>query len=138
MTSEGRAFADEPHTQERIASLASSGSVSSICSGMLALIPQLLVGFSTDLVRLPISDLRPQVRTALPISCCEPQQQPPFEELTKVGSKAYYEGFFSQPIDESVTEERGDGTEQALKFAASSAAVIAVLFLGFMASNGLL
>ena len=58
--------------------------------------------------------------------------------MTKVGSKAYYEGFFTQPVDESVTIERGDGTEQAIKFAASSLAVIAVLFVGFMASNGLL
>ena len=58
--------------------------------------------------------------------------------MTKVGSKAYYEGFFTQPIDENVTLERGDGTEQAIKFAASSFVVIAALFLGFMASNGLL
>ena len=65
-------------------------------------------------------------------------EPPPPEEMTKVGSKAYYEGFFTQPIDESVTAERGDGTEQAIKFAASSFVVIALLFLGFMASNGLL
>ena len=64
-----------------------------------------------------------------------PQQDEP---LTKIGSKAYYEGFLTQPVDASVTEERGDGTEQAIKFAASSLAVISVLFLGFMASNGLL
>jgi len=75
-------------------------------------------------------------RTAL-VRCCEaPEDALP--ELTKVGSKAYYEGFFTQPVDESVTAERGDGTEQALKFAGSSLAVIAALFLGFMASNGLL
>ena len=59
-------------------------------------------------------------------------------EMTKVGSKAYYEGFFSQPIDESVTATRGDGTEQAIKFAASSFVLIAALFVGFMVSNGLL
>ena len=64
--------------------------------------------------------------------------QPPEPELTKVGSKSYYEGFFTQPVDASVTEQRGDGTEQAIKFAASGTAVISVLFLGFMASNGLL
>ena len=63
---------------------------------------------------------------------------PQDETLTKIGSKAYYEGFFTQPVDASVTEERGDGTEQAIKFAASSLGVISVLFLGFMASNGLL
>lgn len=58
--------------------------------------------------------------------------------MTKVGSKEYYKGFLTQPIDENVTTERGDGTEQAIKFAASSFVVIAALFLGFMASNGLL
>ena len=68
----------------------------------------------------------------------EPAQLPESPELTKVGSKAYYEGFLTQPVDETVTMERGDGTEQAVKFAASSFGVIAVLFLGFMASNGLL
>ena len=76
------------------------------------------------------------------IHCCEPPSEPSAEklapEMTKVGSKAYYEGFLTQPIDESVTVERGDGTEQAVKFAASSFVVIAFLFLGFMASNGLL
>ena len=58
--------------------------------------------------------------------------------MTKVGSKAYYQGFFTQPVDENVTLERGDGTEQAVKFAASSFVVISFLFLGFMASNGLI
>jgi len=60
------------------------------------------------------------------------------KDLTKVGSKDYYKGFFTQPIDERVTVQRGDGTEQAIKFAASSFAVIAALLLGFLASNGLL
>ena len=55
-----------------------------------------------------------------------------------MGSKEYYKGFFTQPIDENVTIERGDGTVQAVKFAASSTAAIALLFVGFMASNGLL
>lgn len=77
-------------------------------------------------------------RVATPCCCEQPEDTPPPPELTKVGSKAYYEGFFSQPVDESVTAERGDGTEQAVKFAASSFVVIAALFLGFMASNGLL
>ena len=71
------------------------------------------------------------------VHCCAPPQEPP-PEMTKVGSKAYYEGFFTQPVDENVTAERGDGTEQAIKFAASSLVVIAILFLGFMVSNGLL
>ena len=82
------------------------------------------------------TNVRP-TRARLPaVRCCEPLPQPP--ELTKVGSKAYYEGFLTQPVDATVTKERGDGTEQAAKFAASSFGVIAVLFLGFMASNGLL
>ena len=68
----------------------------------------------------------------------ETPETPETPELTKVGSKAYYEGFFSQPVDENVTIERGDGTEQAVKFAASSTAVIVALFVGFMASNGLI
>lgn len=76
------------------------------------------------------------------VRCCEepskPPESPETPELTKIGSKAYYKGFLTQPVDETVTAERGDGTEQALKFAASSFGVIAVLFLGFMASNGLL
>jgi hypothetical protein len=96
----------------------------------------------------PSSSLRCQRRPAQcrailhrtpPVRCCEPAEEtPPSPELTKVGSKAYYEGFFSQPIDESVTATRGDGTEQAIKFAASSFVVIAALFVGFMVSNGLL
>lgn len=100
---------------------------------MLALTPLLALAFSIN--HMPLAD-RPQVR--LPeIRCCEPPPEPPPEKTT-VGSKAYYEGFLTQPINEQVTEERGDGTEQAVKFAASSAGVIGVLFLGFMASNGLL
>jgi hypothetical protein len=76
-------------------------------------------------------------RTERQLHCCAP---PPEEspERTRVGSKEYYKGFFTQPVDENVTIERGDGTEQAAKFAASSAVGIAVLFLGFMASNGLI
>lgn len=83
---------------------------------------------------------RPTQARTLAIRCCavEPAEDDSTPELTKVGSKAYYDGFFTQPVDASVTEERGDGTEQALKFAASSFGVIAVLLLGFLASNGLL
>ena len=103
---------------------------------MLALPVFAMLAFS---INRPLFLDRPQIQIRMPVvHCCElPPEQPP-EKTTTVGSKAYYEGFFTQPINERVTEERGDGTEQAVKFAASSAAVIALLFLGFMASNGLL
>ena len=52
----------------------------------------------------------------------------------QVGSKAYYEGFLSTPLEEN----RGDGTEQAIKLGASTLGVVGLLFVGFMASNGLL
>ena len=76
----------------------------------------------------------PVTRNLRGVVCCE---EPP-EQMTKVGSKAYYQGFLTQPVDENVTRERGDGTEQAVKFAASSFVVISFLLLGFMASNGLI
>lgn len=103
---------------------------------MLALTPLLatLLAFS---INHPLKVERPQLRLPVFQSCEPPPAEPP-PEKTVVGSKAYYEGFFTQPVNEQVTEERGDGTEQAVKFAASSAGVIGVLFLGFMASNGLL
>ena len=43
-----------------------------------------------------------------------PPESPESPELTKIGSKAYYKGFLTQPVDETVTAERGDGTEQVL------------------------
>jgi hypothetical protein len=105
-----------------------------LADAMLLLTPLLAtLAFST---RSPLPLSRPHA-TRTEVRCCERPPEPP-TEMTKVGSKAYYEGFFTQPVDESVTQERGDGTEQAVKFAASSAGVIGVLFLGFMASNGLL
>ena len=52
-----------------------------------------------------------------------------------VGSKEYLDGFISTPI----TEQRGgDGLEQALKLGGGVTVGLTVLFLGFMASNGLL
>ena len=46
-----------------------------------------------------------------------PPESPESPELTKIGSKAYYKGFLTQPVDETVTAERGDGTEQVLTLA---------------------
>ena len=92
-----------------------------------------VLGFSTEVPLAMTLRSRP-----LLVRCCDLPPETPPPEMTKLGSKAYYEGFLTQPIDENVTAERGDGTEQAVKFAASSFGVIAVLFLGFMASNGLL
>ena len=80
-----------------------------------------------------------QVRTC-PHACragplrLQAEPDTPEDGLTEVGSKAYYDGFLSTPLEES----RGDGTEQAIKLAASTVGVVAVLLLGFMASNGLL
>jgi len=63
------------------------------------------------------------------------------EETTKeveVGSKEYLEGFLSSPIQDETIQQRGSGLEQALKLAGSASIILAVLFIGFMASNGLL
>ena len=109
---------------------------------LVALSPPALIARPSP--RLTGISAAPTARSAPCIAAADepppPTTPPPQrdEPLTKVGSKAYYEGFFTQPVDASVTEERGDGTEQAIKFAASSLGVISVLFLGFMASNGLL
>jgi hypothetical protein len=59
-------------------------------------------------------------------------------DKVKVGSKEYLEGFISSPILDDSVAERGNGLEQALKLGGSVAAGLLVLFLGFMASNGLL
>lgn len=60
------------------------------------------------------------------------------DEKVEVGSKEYLEGFFSSPIQDESVAERGSGLEQALKLGGSFTVGLAVLFLGFMASNGLL
>lgn len=60
------------------------------------------------------------------------------DEKVEVGSKEYLEGFLSSPIQDESVAERGSGLEQALKLGGFFAIGLAVLFLGFMASNGLL
>ena len=56
----------------------------------------------------------------------------------EVGSKEYLEGFISSPIQDESVQERGSGLEQGLKLAGSATIILVALFLGFMASNGLL
>jgi hypothetical protein len=48
--------------------------------------------------------------------------------------RSYYEGFFLTPL----AENRGDGTEQALKLAMGTLGTMTTLLLGFLAANGLL
>lgn len=64
-------------------------------------------------------------------------------EKVEVGSGEYYKGFVESPIIPSPEDVDGDafrqeGLEQAIKLGAQATAVLGVLFLGFMASNGLL
>jgi len=59
-------------------------------------------------------------------------------KVVQVGSKEYLQGFLLSPIEGKTTSERGSGLEQALKLGGSVALGLSLLFLGFMASNGLL
>ena len=60
------------------------------------------------------------------------------EEQVEVGTKDYYSGFLSSPIQDETVAERGSGLEQALKLGGGVVLVLIVLFAGFMASNGLI
>jgi hypothetical protein len=60
------------------------------------------------------------------------------DELVKVGTKEYLDGFISSPIRDESVSERGSGLEQAIKLAGGVTAILVALVLGFMASNGLL
>jgi hypothetical protein len=60
------------------------------------------------------------------------------EDKVEVGSKEYLEGFISSPLQDESVAERGSGLEQALKLAAGCTVVLGALFIGFMASNGIL
>jgi hypothetical protein len=59
------------------------------------------------------------------------------DQMTTVGSKEYYQGFFSSPLkDESVaSSSRGDGVEQALKLGGSAMLFLTALTLAFLKSN---
>jgi len=60
------------------------------------------------------------------------------EDEVEVGSKDYYGGFLSSPIQDETVAERGSGLEQALKLGGGAVVVLVALVVGFMASNGLL
>mmetsp|Transcript_24584 Transcript_24584/g.67857 ORF Transcript_24584/g.67857 Transcript_24584/m.67857 type:complete len:126 (+) Transcript_24584:175-552(+) len=60
------------------------------------------------------------------------------DEVVEVGTKEYYSGFLSSPIQDETVAERGTGLEQALKLAGGVVLLLVVLVAGFMASNGLL
>jgi len=60
------------------------------------------------------------------------------EEQVEVGTKEYYSGFLSSPIQDETVAERGSGLEQALKLGGGFALALVALFVGFMASNGLI
>ena len=60
------------------------------------------------------------------------------EEQVEVGTKDYYSGFLSSPIQDETVAERGSGLEQALKLGGGVVAVLVVLVAGFLASNGLI
>ena len=58
----------------------------------------------------------------------------------EVGSKEYLEGFVNSPIvdDGLLTRDPLGGLDQAVKLGAGATVVLGILFLGFMASNGLI
>lgn len=62
------------------------------------------------------------------------------EETVQLGSEEYYKGFVSRSLDEE-PEERVTGDAvlgPTFKFVGGFAAALVALFVGFMASNGLL
>jgi hypothetical protein len=73
---------------------------------------------------------RPAAR-AHPLLCDPPSTDPPPSPQLDT---EYFNGFLSSPL----AENRGDGTEQALKLAGVTLSVVAALLLAFLASNGLL
>jgi len=60
------------------------------------------------------------------------------EEKVKVGTKEYYNGFLSSPMQGETAAQRGDGLEQALKLGGGVVLVLVVFVFGFLASNNLI
>ena len=62
------------------------------------------------------------------------------EQLVKVGSESYYEGFFSRSMNEEPSDRvTGDNLlGPTFKFVGGGVVIIVALFLGFMVSNGLI
>ena len=75
-----------------------------------------------------------------PILLSESKDNDNGEQLVKVGSEGYYEGFFSRSMNEEPTDRvTGDNLlGQTLKFVGGGIVIIVALFLGFMVSNGLI
>mmetsp|Transcript_14418 Transcript_14418/g.33165 ORF Transcript_14418/g.33165 Transcript_14418/m.33165 type:complete len:135 (-) Transcript_14418:1595-1999(-) len=78
---------------------------------------------TTRLFDKPVDEAQPATKT---------------EDEVEVGSKDYYGGFLSSPIQDETVAERGSGLEQALKLGGGAVVVLVALVVGFMASNGLL
>jgi hypothetical protein len=60
------------------------------------------------------------------------------ETVVEVGTKEYYTGFLSSPIQDETVAQRGNGLEQALKLGGGVLVVLVVLVAGFLASNDLI
>ena len=72
------------------------------------------------------------------VAAIKPEKKEEVAEV-EVGSSEYYKGFLETPIDEFDAErDPNGGLDQALKLGGGATVVLGALFLGFMASNGLL
>ena len=72
------------------------------------------------------------------VAAIKPEKKDEVAEV-EVGSSDYYKGFLETPIDEFDAErDPNGGLDQALKLGGGATVVLGALFLGFMASNGLL
>ena len=72
------------------------------------------------------------------VAAIKPEKKKEVAEV-EGGSSDYYKGFLETPIDEFDAErDPNGGLDQALKLGGGATVVLGALFLGFMASNGLL
>eukprot|EP00588_Corethron_pennatum_P031627 CAMPEP_0194345782 /NCGR_PEP_ID=MMETSP0171-20130528/105051_1 /TAXON_ID=218684 /ORGANISM="Corethron pennatum, Strain L29A3" /LENGTH=129 /DNA_ID=CAMNT_0039112807 /DNA_START=52 /DNA_END=441 /DNA_ORIENTATION=+ len=76
-------------------------------------------------------------RTALRLRDAEEEEE---DTTVPVGSPEYYRGFVSRGLDEEPDQRvTGDAVlAQTLKFAGGAAAIIVLLTVGFLASNGII